>query len=91
MIRFLPVLLLTASAVAATTPQASAGTVTASRVCHSSDAVTLAGKTTPALGFQRLDQLPPASEYLTVYRRVGDCPAPVIVRYDIGQRPAPRR
>ncbi|UAJ11370.1 hypothetical protein [Polymorphobacter megasporae] len=41
-----------------------------------------------AAGFQRLDQLPPAAEYLTVYRAVGRCPAPVVVRYGIG---TPRR
>ncbi|MGI4876400.1 MAG: hypothetical protein ACRYG4_02815 [Janthinobacterium lividum] len=39
-------------------------------------------------GFHRLDRLPPAAEYLTVYRAVGRCPAPVVVRYGIG---APRR
>ncbi len=41
-----------------------------------------------ANGLQRLDQLPPAAEYLTVYRAVGPCPAPVVVRYGIG---TPRR
>ncbi len=39
-------------------------------------------------GFQRLDRLPPAAEYLTVYRAVGGCPTPVVVAYGIG---APRR
>ena len=39
-------------------------------------------------GFRRLDRLPPAAEYLTVFRTVDRCPAPVVVRYDIG---APRR
>lgn len=38
-------------------------------------------------GFRRLDRLPPASEYLTVFRRVGHCPAPVIVGYRIGSAP----
>lgn len=41
-----------------------------------------------ANSFQRLDQMPPAAEYLTVYRAVGRCPAPVVVRYGIG---TPRR
>lgn len=35
-------------------------------------------------GFRRLDRLPPAAEYLTVFRTVDRCPAPVIVRYAIG-------
>ena len=35
-------------------------------------------------GFRRLDRLPPAAEYLTVYRTVDRCPAPVIVRFDVG-------
>ena len=39
-------------------------------------------------GFRRLDRLPPAAEYLTVFRTVDRCPAPVVVRYDIG---TPRR
>ncbi len=43
---------------------------------------------TEAPGFHRLDRLPPAAEYLAVYRRVDRCPAPVIVRFDIG---TPRR
>lgn len=38
-------------------------------------------------GFRRLDRLPPAAHYLAVYRAVGGCPAPVVVRYGIG---APR-
>jgi hypothetical protein len=45
-------------------------------------------KDAKAKGFQRLDRLPPAAEYLTVYRAVGGCPTPVVVRYGIG---APRR
>ncbi len=39
-------------------------------------------------GFQRLDRLPPASEFLAVYRAVGGCPTPIIVASRIG---APRR
>ena len=35
-------------------------------------------------GFRRLDRLPSAAEYLTVFRNVDRCPAPVVVRYDIG-------
>ena len=37
-------------------------------------------------GFQRLDRLPPASLYLTVFRTVDRCPAPVIVRADVTPR-----
>ena len=43
-------------------------------------------------GFQRLNRLPAAREYLTVYRVIDRCPAPVIVRYDIGSAATtPRR
>lgn len=35
-------------------------------------------------GFRRLDRLPAAAEYLTVFRTVDRCPAPVVVRYNIG-------
>ncbi len=38
-------------------------------------------------GFRRLDRLPPAAEYLTVFRTVDRCPAPVVVRYAIGATP----
>lgn len=36
----------------------------------------------------KLGELPPASQFLTVYREVDGCPKPVVVRRDIG---APRR
>lgn len=48
----------------------------------------LEAATPNADGFRRLDQLPPAAEYLTVYRAVDRCPSPVVVRYGIG---TPRR
>ena len=35
---------------------------------------------------KKLDQLPPAQHYLTVYRAIDNCPAPVIVRYGIGNK-----
>lgn len=34
-------------------------------------------------GFERLDRLPNARAYLTVYREVDRCPAPVIVAFGI--------
>lgn len=36
---------------------------------------------------KRLDQLPRAKQYLTVFREVDGCPAPIIVRDDIGAVP----
>lgn len=44
--------------------------------------------------FRRLGDLPPAAHLLTVFRVVDGCPAPVIVRADIGagiraRRPTP--
>ncbi|MBV9843142.1 MAG: hypothetical protein JOY99_16680 [Sphingomonadaceae bacterium] len=36
---------------------------------------------------QRLDQLPPAAEILTVLRAVDGCARPVVVRYGIGGNP----
>ncbi len=56
--------------------------------CARGDRVQMAAGAHDAPGFRRLDQLPPAAEYLAVYRRLDRCPAPVIVRYNIG---APRR
>ena len=38
-------------------------------------------------GFQRLDQLPPANEYLTVLRSEDGCQKPVIIRYNVDRRP----
>jgi hypothetical protein len=39
----------------------------------------------------RLDRLPRADLLLTVYREIDKCPAPVIVRSDIGNAGAARR
>ena len=39
---------------------------------------------------RRLDQLPPANLYLTVFRTVDGCPKPVVVRYDVGAKRPPR-
>lgn len=36
---------------------------------------------------KRLDQLPRAKQYLTVFREIDRCPAPIIVRDDIGAVP----
>lgn len=63
----------------------------AARVCGRDNRVLQAAAAGQG-GFQRLDHLPAAKEYLTVYRSIGGCPAPVIVRYDIGASVAtPRR
>lgn len=35
---------------------------------------------------RRLDQLPPANEYLTVIRSIDGCQKPVIVRYNVDGR-----
>ena len=34
----------------------------------------------------RLTELPPANAYYTVYRLVGGCEVPVVVRYGVGNR-----
>lgn len=52
--------------------------------CERDERVQLAAASSVPKGFQRLDRLPPAAEFLAVYRRVGQCPAPVVVRYNIG-------
>nr|WP_295659599.1 hypothetical protein [Polymorphobacter sp.] len=80
---------LIAAAVFATSTPAFADIVPewTSRTCAVDNRVLPAATLKPD-GFHRLDQLPPAAEYLTVYRAVGRCPAPVVVRYGIG---APRR
>jgi hypothetical protein len=36
------------------------------------------------LRLQKLNELPAADMYNAVYRRVGACEAPIIVRYDVG-------
>ena len=35
---------------------------------------------------RKLDELPPANVYAAVYRRVGNCEVPVIVKYGVGGR-----
>ncbi len=57
------------------------------RHCAVDDRVLVAAKGARD-GFRQLGRLPPASEYLTVFRQVDRCPAPVVVRSGIG---APRR
>lgn len=42
---------------------------------------------TGRLNAQRLGELPPADAYLTAYRHIGRCEAPIIVRYGIGGQP----
>ncbi|HWI85950.1 MAG TPA: hypothetical protein VNT42_06455 [Sphingomonas sp.] len=39
---------------------------------------------------QKLNELPNADQYLTVFRSEGRCSKPVIVRYDIGSAPKTR-
>jgi hypothetical protein len=36
---------------------------------------------------QKLNELPAGDLYLAVDRRIGGCPAPIIVRYNIGTEP----
>jgi hypothetical protein len=38
------------------------------------------------LGVQKLNELPAADLYKTVYRRIGGCEVPIIVRYGVGGR-----
>jgi hypothetical protein len=35
---------------------------------------------------RKLNELPPANAYKAVYRRVGGCEVPVVVRYGVGRR-----
>ena len=35
---------------------------------------------------QKLNELPPANAYRTVYRLVGGCESPIVVRYGVGNR-----
>ena len=39
-----------------------------------------------SLKLQKLGELPPANAYAAVYRQVGGCEVPVIVRYNVGGR-----
>ena len=39
---------------------------------------------------RRLDQLPPANLYLTVFRTVDGCTKPVVVRYEVGAKRSSR-
>ncbi len=39
-----------------------------------------------ALKPQKLNELPPANAYRSVYRLVGGCESPVVVRYGVGNR-----
>ncbi len=40
-----------------------------------------------AVRAQKLNELPAGDLYLAVDRRIGGCPAPIIVRYNIGTEP----
>ena len=35
---------------------------------------------------QKLTELPPANTYLAVFRHIGSCEAPIIVKYNVGGR-----
>jgi hypothetical protein len=35
---------------------------------------------------QKLNELPPANTYLAVFRHIGRCEAPIIVKYNVGGR-----
>jgi hypothetical protein len=83
--RRLAVLLLAPSLIAAAP---SAGTTACSRI---GDGLHPAAGLPTAGGFRRLDQLPPANEYLTVLRSEDGCQKPVIVRYDVDRKPASGR
>lgn len=39
-----------------------------------------------ALTPKKLNELPPANLYKAVFRRIGGCEVPVVVRYDVGRR-----
>ena len=57
----------------------------ASSICPATsryEAARRGGKLPPSL----LNQLPTADAYSAVYRRIGGCEAPVIVRYNVGGR-----
>lgn len=51
-------------------------------------------RTTPQIAVERgkgppmkkLNELPPANAYKAVYRQIGGCEVPVIVRYNVGGR-----
>ena len=44
----------------------------------------MARQSAPMVGVQRLDKMPPATAFRTVYREVDGCPTPVTLRKDIG-------
>jgi hypothetical protein len=57
----------------------------ASRICPPTsryEAARRGGKLPPSL----LNQLPAADMYNAVYRRIGGCEVPIIVRYNVGGR-----
>jgi hypothetical protein len=47
-------------------------------------AATLARREGGRLQPRRLRDLPGADQYAAVYRRIDDCEAPIVVRYDVG-------
>jgi hypothetical protein len=77
-------LLLLAAALSAATPQ-QASPLSTAPTCP---------RTTGYYAWQRgkqvapkkLTELPPANVYYTVYRHIGDCMIPVVVRYGAGRR-----
>lgn len=72
------------AALAATTPQASAAPVCQTNKVWRADGTRY--RVDEGATLRRLDRLPPADLILTVLRTTGNCTAPVIVRYGIGQR-----
>lgn len=79
-----------AAASPATTPPAVSNPLAAPAHCDSKYGLHRADSAGEAR-FKRLDELPPANLILTVYREIDRCPAPIVVRANIGvSRPARR-
>ncbi|KQR87990.1 hypothetical protein [Sphingomonas sp. Leaf343] len=56
---------------------------------HCKPGTTMASRSAPRAGVQRLDRMPPATVFRTVYREVDGCPTPVTLRTGIGNPTAP--
>ena len=78
-------MLLLAFALSAAVHDAPSPSVAKSQTCPQTTAVHAWArdkKLTP----RKLGELPPANAYKAVYRKIGDCEVPVIVRYGVGGR-----
>jgi hypothetical protein len=69
---------------AVTTVPAHANHSTPTDACPQTTAHMAVDRKSPPM--KKLNELPPANMYKAVYRQIGGCEVPVVVRYNVGRR-----